>query len=187
MIKNRLFVFLGLIILSSCQYKSAKIDQGNRVDTLLSKKIRLPAELLELQGERFLKIDTFVNEIKGKNMMILIVDGTCIKCVINHLNVLDSIFHSIIPNTECQVVFVLNVSQRDSAFFMNDLRPEIRASGKLLWDSHYYFELYNALLTPDKNLRTFMTNKDGKIVYYGNPIIDPSVIHGYKRALCTLN
>ncbi|TAJ08599.1 hypothetical protein DMA11_21280 [Marinilabiliaceae bacterium JC017] len=76
MFKNRLFVFLGLIILSSCLYKSAKIDQANREDTLLSKKIRFPAELLELQGERFLKIDTFVNEIKGKNMMISIVDGT---------------------------------------------------------------------------------------------------------------
>jgi len=70
---------------------------------------------------------------------------------------------------------------------MHFLQPKIKAFGTVLWDSYYSFERHNALLTPDRNLRTFMVNKENRIVQYGNPIFHPEVITGYKNLLDNLN
>ncbi|TAJ11014.1 hypothetical protein DMA11_18430 [Marinilabiliaceae bacterium JC017] len=66
---------------------------------------------------------------------------------------------------------------------MFHFEPIIRASGVVLWDDSYNFERHNALLTPDRNLRTFMVDKSNRIVQYGNPILNPEVLNEYKKKI----
>ncbi|TAJ11013.1 hypothetical protein DMA11_18425 [Marinilabiliaceae bacterium JC017] len=81
------------------------------------KTISFPVSLKQLEVGKLNPIDSFLRESANRSKIISIVDGDCVKCIVNHLNALDSVFNSlIIPNTQ-QVVFVLNVSRKDSAFF----------------------------------------------------------------------
>ncbi len=178
------FIISILYITVGCTYnKHTNEQKRNLCDTLFSKKVRFPKDLKILNGKQFDSIDSFIVNSSKKNNIISIVDGNCAKCVVFHLNKIDSIFHSIVSNTNTQVVFVLNVSKEDSAFFMQNFQPLINVSGDILWDSNFYFEQFNDLLTPDINLRTFMTNKEGQIVQYGNPILHSDVIAGYREEL----
>ena len=81
------------------------------------------------------------------------------------------------------LVFILNVKQEDLDYFMQNLQPLIIASGTILWDSNYFFERQNNLLTTDRNLRTFMINDENMIIQYGNPIMNPEVTFKYKKLL----
>jgi hypothetical protein len=169
-----------MVLLQSCNYQTNKSNLKS--DTLLTKTITFPHELYELDKNQFLKIDSFKNDSKNKAKIISIVDGNCMKCIINQLNKVDDLFNSIM-NKEAMLVFVLNVSKEDSAFFMRHIRPAIETTGVILWDNNYHFERQNQLFTKNLNLRTFMINKQNKIIQYGNPIMNPYIIKAYKEKL----
>nr|MDA3779167.1 hypothetical protein [Bacteroidales bacterium] len=137
---------------------------------------------LKLEGTRLFKTDSLIAEIEGKTKIISIIDGNCMKCIINELNKIDSTFNSIL-NDDDLLIFILNVNKYDSVFFMRNLQPAIKATGIILWDNSYNFEQQNNLLTYDKNLRTFMINRKNKIIQYGNPVMNPDVIFEYKKKL----
>lgn len=152
-------------------------------DTLLTKTIFFPGSLKKLEGDHFKEIDSFRFEIEEKNKIVSIVDGVCMKCVIEQLNIIDSTFNSILPDDSGVMIFILNVSKADSAYFMLNLRPAIKAKGVILWDNNYDFERQNHLFTSNSNLRTFMTDGENKIIQYGNPVMHPDVISKYQEKL----
>jgi hypothetical protein len=170
-------------MLTSCKYADKVSNNIHPADSLLTKTIVFPNSLSRLVGNRVEKADSFKFEIEDKKKIISIVDGTCMKCIIDQLNVMDSTFNSILPDDNSLMIFILNVTRADSAYFMLNLQPSIRAAGILLWDNNYNFESQNNLFTTDSNLRTFMTDSEDKIIQYGNPIMNPGIISEYREKL----
>lgn len=152
-------------------------------DTLLGKHVVFPNSLFLLQDGGFIPVDEVLPSIEGKTKIVSIVDGTCMKCIVTNMNVLDSLFHTIILDSDQQMVFILNVSSADSAHFMRNLQPAISVQGMVLWDNSFNFETVNALFTPNLSLRTFMLSPSDSIVMYGNPLINPDLLHGYMANL----
>ncbi len=171
-----------VIVLTSCKYQHKNISNIITSDTLLTKTISFPTSLLILKGSQFQKIDSLLFRIKDKTKIISIIDGSCPKCIINQLNNIDSTFNRILPEDD-YMVFILNVSKADSVFFMRNLQPIIKATGVILWDNNFNFERQNNLFTRNSNLRTFMVNKENKIIQYGNPVLIPDVIFEYEKKL----
>jgi hypothetical protein len=66
---------------------------------------------------------------------------------------------------------------------MRHIRPAIETTGVILWDNNYHFERQNQLFTKNLNLRTFMVNKQNKIIQYGNPVMNPYLVKEYKEKL----
>lgn len=172
------------ILFSTCT--SVKQDSAqNSKDTLIGKAVTFPPQLLRMDGLGFSDLETFTAESKNKIKMISIIDGTCAACIINQMNGLDSVFNAIIRDRDLVVVFILNVSRNDSSYFMLNMQPAIKAKGIVLWDNSYSFERQNKLFTPDMNLRTFMVNRENRIIQYGNPLMHPDVIWEYKAKLAS--
>ncbi|MFA8434097.1 MAG: hypothetical protein ACEPOZ_06230 [Marinifilaceae bacterium] len=182
--KRQFYALLVLIVLftfASCNFRNGHNNNG-LADTLLTKTIFFPEKLLELDGVQFQGVDSFVSESTGKAKIISIIDGTCMKCIIHQLNRMDSIFNRIKGN-DVALVFVLNVNKADSSYFMRNLQPAINATGILLWDNAYNFELRNKLLTSDAYLRTFLVNEKNRIIQYGNPIMNPVILTEYEEKM----
>ena len=177
-----LVVFVVIVITASCKHQKSNCNDIT-TDTLLAKTIIFPSSLLMLNGTQFQRTDSFIYEIEDKLKIISIIDGNCIKCILNQLNKIDSTFNSIMLGDDNLVIFILNVSKEDSVYFMRHLQPAIKATGIILWDNNYNFERQNNLFTPKVNLRTFMINNENKIIQYGNPIMNPDVIFEYQEKL----
>jgi len=177
-----LVVFVVIVIFTSCKYQDSNNNDITK-DTILIKTIIFPNSLLKLNGTQFQRIDSFISEIEDKTKIISIIDGNCMKCIVNQLNKIDSTFNSIMPGDDNLVIFILNVSKEDSIYFMRYLQPAIKATGIILWDNNYNFERQNNLFTPNVNLRTFMINNENRIIQYGNPIMNPDVIFEYQEKL----
>ena len=175
-------VFVVIVIFTSCKYQDSN-NNNITTDTLLAKTIIFPNSLLKLNGTQSQKIDSFLFEIEDKTKIISIIDGNCMKCILNQLNKIDSTFNSIMLGDDNLVIFILNVSKEDSVYFMRHLQPAIKATGIILWDNDFNFERQNHLFTPKVNLRTFMINNENKIIQYGNPIMNPDVIFEYQEKL----
>ncbi len=183
--RNRvLYIFLIFIVIniSSCNFEQRECSNENANDTLLTKTVIFPNSLLQLEANKFKKVDSIKTAIDGKIKIISIIDGNCRKCIINQLNSLDSIFNNILYNDN-KLIFILNVNKSDSAFFMRNFSSAINAKGIILWDNYYNFERENKLLTSNINLRTFMVNSENKIILYGNPIFHPKLIGRYQEYL----
>lgn len=173
---------IGIICIHSCSSNRNEYTDHQFSDTLLLKEIHFPNSLRELRDGQLFDIEQLLYNLEDKRKVVSIIDANCMKCVISQLNVLDSIFKSIIISDDA-MIFILNVTPIDSAHFVNTLLPEIDAIGFLLWDNDYIFERENNLLTPDVNLRTFLLDTSNTIVLYGNPILYPDVIYDYKMKL----
>ena len=181
--KFEVLLFSSILLLLSCQNrKTESSNHVNNKDTLLSKTILFSHHLLQLKGNKLQRIDSILCSIEGRQKVISIVDANCMKCIINQLNIMDSTFQNIM-NDNSTMIFILNVKKNDSAYFMKNLQPEIKASGLILWDSNYNFERENDLLTSDMNLRTFLTDEENKIIGYGNPVLNPDLFSLYKEKL----
>lgn len=87
-------IFLSIIFLAACKYQNRK-ESSIISRNLFTKKIFFPNCLLELKDHKFEKIDSFLYETKGKKKIISIIDGTCMKCIVNQLNKIDSAFNHI--------------------------------------------------------------------------------------------
>lgn len=184
---KRLLIYLTLslvvVTITSCEFLSgSNANMLRSSDTLLTKTITFPNKLLKLEDVEFYNIDSFLVESSNKTKIISIIDATCMKCIVGQLNKLDESFNSITSDDD-ELVFILNVNKTDSASFMRNLHPAIISNATLLWDNAYHFELQNKLLTYDANLRTFMVNKENKIIQYGNPIMNPDLLSKYKDKL----
>lgn len=174
-------ILFVIICFYSCKNKVLLYkDVGS--DTLLTKTIVFPDNLYMLDSMNFCKIESFLTEKNKSNKIISIVDGNCPKCIFNQINNVDSFFNKTL-NDNFQMIFVLNVSSEDSVFFMRNMQPLIKIKGILLWDNNYNFEEKNKLFTRDRNLRTFMIDRDSRIIQYGNPILNPNVISGYQEKI----
>ena len=152
-------------------------------DTLLGRHIVFPSSLFQLQADELIPVDEVLKDIEGKTKIVSIIDGDCMKCIISNMNVQDSLFHTIILDSDQQMIFILNVRPADSSYFMRNLQPAIRVQGIVLWDNDFNFEAVNALFTPDVNLRTFMVNSSDSLVMYGNPLINPDLLQEYMSNL----
>lgn len=181
--KSVLFVIILFILpvyFSSC--KKPYKNNITKEDTLYSKIISIPNNLYLFEGNNLKNADSIIKVIKDKIKVISIVDGNCIKCVIDQINRVDSIFKKILPY-DAYMVFILNVKREDSAYFIYNYSPEINVSGVILWDNNYNFERYNRLFTPDIHKRTFMVDKNNRIIEYGNPAINSKIIYRYLEKL----
>jgi len=185
--QNRLLnmkIPLILLIIGSSCIRWQKNDAETLNDTLFNRTIVFPTSLHPLKGDVFDNVDTTLYTLEGKLKVISIIDGICMTCIIEQLNKMDMIFSEIMKNkTNTQMVFILNVHSRDSSYFIHNLQPAIQAKGIILWDSNYNFETVNQLFTPDINSRTFLLDRENKIILYGNPIMKPELLIKYKEKL----
>ena len=174
--------FSALIFLASCK-NQGKGNNGIGQDTLLAKTISFSDRLSILDDSQFKNINLLRPEIVNKKKIVSIIDGTCMSCVINQLNKVDSTFKTILTDDQSVMIFILNVNKADSSYFMLNLQPSIKAAGVILWDNNYNFERENKLFTSNSFLRTFMTNEKDKIVLVGNPVMNPDIISEYQAKL----
>lgn len=178
------FAFMTLIFLSYCaQPGSGEGSSSGAADTLLSRKISFPKSLSLLESGRFRTLDSVRVEWKGRKKIISLVDGTCPSCIMHQLNAMDSAFTRILLEHDCVLIFILNVSKADSGYFMLNVQQAIKAKGIVLRDDSYAFETQNKLLTEDMNLRTFMTDRENRIIQYGNPLMNPGLLARYQENL----
>lgn len=119
-----------------------------------------------------------------KKKIVSIVDGVCMKCVINDLNQADILFREITKeNILAQTIYVLNVPAADTIYFFRHFEPSIDVKGIILWDDAYTFETTNDLLTTDRNRRTFLLDKNNNIKFFGHPLYNSTIIEKYKSDL----
>ncbi len=187
--KTLFFALFFLLILSlsiSCSYKQTlNVDGLN--DSLLSKTIFFPSTLKLIKNNKHKGIEDFIADSEGKAKVVSIIDGICMTCITEQLNKLDSLFINLIGSSDkVQLIFVLNFNAKDSLYFSNTLFPAVKARGVLLWDSNFYFEKENNLLTSNMYLRTFLTNTKNRIVLYGNPLLNSEIISIYSDTLQTM-
>ena len=100
-------VLLFIIILCSCNNRNN--FSKNETDSLLYKIIHFPNDLFELRENEFLEITHFLNRISGKKKVVSIVDASCMKCIVNELNKLDSVFSPICIGNNVELIFILVV------------------------------------------------------------------------------
>ncbi len=179
-------VVLLMIIIStlsnivSCEFTKRK---NSRTDSLSSKVISFPKELFILENSQLRQSDSLIHQLNNKLKIISIIDGNCVKCIIKQLNKIDSIFNSILSHKNGVYITVLNVSKQDSAYFMFNIQPLIKAKGIVFWDGNHFFESSNKLITSHVNQRTFMVDSTNRIIQYGNPVIHPEVLEEYRCKL----
>lgn len=160
------------------------MEKNSDTDKWIGKKVYFPDQLKLLQDTIFYSIDIFEKEYINKNKVVSIVDVSCIKCILNQINKIDSTFNRILENdTNSVLVFVLNVHSSDSTYFMMNLWPMINTKGIILWDNNFNFEHENDLFTPELDQRTFMINSKNIIVCIGSPISNPNAIGKYQKEL----
>jgi len=178
-------IALGIFFLSCHSKKQNSVSADT--DTLLNKTIVFPDSLTWLKDGKFYPLDSALYLLNDKRKVISIVDGICIKCVVNQLNKLDSSIYSRMDYSSLsEVVFILDVNPKDSSYFMLNIQPYIKARGIILWDNAYHFEQKNKLLTAEEWLRTFMVDENNKIILYGNPLMKPWLINEYEIKLRSL-
>lgn len=92
-------LFWVLLLLLSCKKTGmdahAYFNHDKNSDTLLSKRVILPEQLIQLSSDEHYSVDSFSVQLTGKKSMISIIDGTCMACIIDQLNALDSLFNTI--------------------------------------------------------------------------------------------
>lgn len=172
-----------LFIASSCDLKEKRSLSVNKSDTLFAKSIRFPENLYLFRGGNFYNITAADSILTSKFKIISIVDGSCVKCIISQLNVLDSTFTGLANGFDAKFITILNVKSQDSIYFLKFVYPEIKTKGTVFWDYNFNFERANALFTMDINLRTFLVNEYNQIIQYGSPLVDPDIVHEYHLIL----
>ncbi|MCH7399043.1 hypothetical protein MM236_13645 [Belliella sp. DSM 107340] len=176
-----LFLVLGFIFFA-CHRKNDKAS-----DLIIDRPaVEFNRNLKLLISGKLYDPDSILTQFMPKKKIISIVDGVCMKCVINDLNQADMLFREITEeNTLAQTIYVLNVPPADSIYFLRHFEPSIDVKGIILWDDGYTFENSNDLLTADRNLRTFLLDGKNKIKFFGHPLYDPKLIEKYKDRLNT--
>ena len=172
----------GLIVIFGCLMISVFLEgcRGLERDSIVTayreKKVEFPDKLMILEESGLVTSALKITEFESKNTIVSIVDGSCMSCVINQLNHVDSVLTNVFSKDQVKIYFVLNVPSGDSSYFMINLRPAIDVQSTILWDSDYTFERTNDLITSDLNRRTFLLNSEMKIVEYGNPVWKPGIV-----------
>ncbi|AFL82848.1 hypothetical protein Belba_0179 [Belliella baltica DSM 15883] len=178
-------LFFSLSIWVSCSEKKNdstyyKFDKYPRIEFNENLKLLIEGELCDFDFSNL----TFLNKAK----IISIVDGFCMKCVINEINQRDILLQEITKNDSLgQVIFIMNVSKEGSVMFLKHFEPLINVKGLILWDDEYNFENKNNLLTSDKKLRTFLIDHNNQIKIMGDPIYNTDLIKEYKMILQEIN
>ncbi|MCH7402746.1 hypothetical protein ACFOUP_05480 [Belliella kenyensis] len=174
-----LFLVLGFAMLA-CKRQNDKDTNSVSEDRSVEFNESL---LLMINGKLYDPDSVLINTIHKKKI-VSIVDGVCMKCVINDLNQADLMFREITKeNTLAQTIYVLNVPPADSAYFLRHFEPSIDVKGLMLWDHGYTFENTNDLLTADRNLRTFLLDENNFIKFFGHPLYNSKLIEKYKSEL----
>lgn len=179
----KLYFPLLMLVLFVIGCSLAPRHNHSQESQILSSTITIPNSLKLLKNGLFAPIDSLCDALVGKNKIYSIIDGTCMSCIIGRLNRIDSLFATLIDDSDNQMIFVLNVNPSDSLYFMRYLEPSIKAEGVVLWDNSYAFETANQLLTPDPDRRTFMVNGSDSIVVVGNPLSNPQLTDAYRASM----
>lgn len=179
----KLLSIIFLVLICSCVFEQNK-NLTIPPDTLLTRQISFPKSLNPINNQAAYSLDSFLHVVNNKPKIVSIIDGNCSACIINFLNGFDLLVGSLLPDdSNVELVFILNVSPSDSSYFMRNMHPEINTRGKILWDNNFNFERENKLFTPDQSLRTFMVDKDNRIIIYGNPLMEPKLLATYKEKI----
>ncbi|MCC5921023.1 MAG: hypothetical protein LAT68_12575 [Cyclobacteriaceae bacterium] len=143
------------------------------------------SNLLILKDNKLVK--TSKSDWSNSSKLISIVDGVCMKCVVNDLNFMDSVFIALTRNSDVDVIHVLNVLSKDSLNFRTQFEPHLDVKGKVFWDSSYNFESQNNILVADKNRRVFLVDSNDYVKIIGNPVFDQDINIAYQKLLNELN
>jgi len=164
------------------QSPSPKARDLGLADTMMGKPVRFPSGLAAIANEKLYNPDSLLSNIGLTPFVVTIIDANCPKCIIFHLNAIDSLLSKNLPEY-IKRVYVLNINPKAVRFFFRELYPEIRVrDGVLLADTCYLFEHTNRLRTAEPNLRVFMAI-DGRIAAYGDPLYRSQSLDQYINAL----
>ena len=177
--KGRFYIaFIMIVLFSSCSKQKIN-DAPEDVNTVTFKN-----NLRQLSNGVLYESDSVLELLNGRKKIVSIVDGVCMKCVINDLNYADEVFQEIIgSNNLNKVVYILNVPSADSLYFLKHFEPSINVKGIVLWDNSYSFEKLNGLLTADKSYRTFLIDENNQIKLAGSPLYDSELMSNYTALL----
>ncbi|HRR11040.1 MAG: hypothetical protein KBA42_06410 [Bacteroidales bacterium] len=155
-------------------------------DTILGKSISFPKGLALIANEELNNPDSLLENIGLTPFVVTIIDASCPKCIVYHLNAVDSILCNNLPEYVGRV-YVLNIKPIAVRHFFRELYPEIRVCrAVLLADTSYQFERANGInATANPNNRVFMV-ADGRIAAYGDPIYQPGLVNQYLNELIQL-
>jgi hypothetical protein len=180
---NRLFHLSILIILVGLSFFSCENNEKIKNNVKMEKLV-WDLNLFHLQKENLNAADSIIKSINKRKKIISIIDGICMKCVVYDLNETDKHLQKITNNnTLAQVVYILNVNNTDSIYFLKNLQPHINVKGIILWDNAFKFEKTNQLLTSDKNKRTILVDENNFIKIKGNPFTIKSINKQYIEEL----
>lgn len=175
--KKLLFIWIALTFLVSCHDKK-KEDAINSVKQWVGKEILFPKNnTFTIRGKDTVDFPLNVSNYK---LVHYIDTAGCIACQLKlaewqrFMNEVDSVSSS-------HTSFVFYIYPHD----MKDIQLEFRREAfdyPVCLDEKDEFNRLNKLAT-DKNLRTFLLDKENKIVAIGNPMENPSVKKFYLKIL----
>lgn len=179
--KNSLII---LIIDIFCLLSCSSGDRNNKKSDFIPDVITFSKSLKYLSDGDLIELEYAMGKLLENKKIVSIVDGVCMKCVINDLNDADLAFQELVgKGNQSQVVFILNVPPTDSLYFRTFFEPMIDVKGIILWDSSYDFEKLNKLLSPDKKNRTFLLDEENQIMLFGSPQFDQKLNEQYKEII----
>lgn len=177
-----LLVIVGSLMAGCKPATNPKARDHSPTDTMLGKPVAFPQGIAAISHADLRNPDSLLDDIALTPYVVAIVDANCPKCIVYHLNALDSLLCNSLPE-HVKRVYVLNIHPLAVRFFFRELYPEIRVrDGVLLADTSYLFERANRLRTADPNLRVFMAI-EGRIAAYGDPLYHPQGAGQYINAL----
>lgn len=175
----------GLAVSCSHSPRPRNSNQG-LADTMLGKSISFPKGLALIANEELNNPDSLLENIGLTPFVVTIIDASCPKCIIYHLNAIDSLLCNNLPEYVSRV-YVLNINPMAVRFFFRELYSEIRVrSAVLLADTSYLFERANGInAAANPNNRVFMV-ADGRVAAYGDPVYRPGCVNQYPNELIQL-
>lgn len=177
-------VFIGLF--SFTFFKGAKKNIEPAINWI-GKRMVFSEELKLLKNNNIYSLDCFIKSSKNKNKIISIIDASCSRCILGQLNKIDSLFAGILKEDyNAELVFILNVDDRDFKSFMVALYPLITSNAPILCDNKFRFETSNNIFTSDLSKRTFLVNKKNEIILVGNPLYSTDLLIEYKNKIMAL-
>ncbi|HDP74333.1 MAG TPA: hypothetical protein ENN49_00365 [Bacteroidales bacterium] len=138
--------------------------------------------MVAISHAEFPNPDSLLSDIELTPCIVGIIDANCPKCIVYHLNAMDSLLCNNLPEY-VKRVYVLNIHLMAVRFFFRELYLETHVrDGLLIADTCYLFERANRLRTAEPNKRVFLVI-NGKIVAYGDPLYLPQSLEQYINAL----
>lgn len=178
---NRKYVFLLFIsvcLMCSCN----RLRLGFQVNSMIGREVIIPEQLEYYRG----RIDKQYDSTALATIVLWYDSTECSMCKLNALNKLteiESFCLDSVDNVNIMVVLSPNVLSIES---FKDAIELIDFEYPFYLDTCQYFYALNGSLTENKQLHSFLLNRDKRIVLCGDPLISYPLWLSYKSHIIDL-